>query len=149
MVHKPSIVLKRVSQLYLFYQHKNLAVLQSIINNELKNVHMWLCANKLSLNIDKSNFVIFHPTQKKIPFELKLFIHEKELEQKQCIKYLGVLIDSHLNWKCQINCITKKMKRSIGILSKIRYYVNINILVKLYYALIYVCLCVYTCICIV
>ena len=121
----------------IFYKYKNLTVLQSNINNELKNVYTWLCANKLSLNVDKSNFVIFHPPQKEIQFKMKLYVHEKEIKQKQCIEYLGVLTDSHLKWKSQVSCITKKIKRSVGTLSKIRYYVNINILVNLHYAIIY------------
>ena len=45
----------------LFYKHKNLKVLESKVNNELVNIHTLLSANKLSLNIDKSNSVIFHP----------------------------------------------------------------------------------------
>ena len=42
-----------------------------------------------------------------------------------------------LTWKSQVSYIAKKIKRNIGILSKLRYYVNSDILVKLYYALIY------------
>ena len=47
------------------------------------------------------------------------------------------MIDSNLSWKSQVSYIAKKIKRNIGILSKLRYYVNSDILVKLYYALIY------------
>lgn len=121
----------------LFFKHNNLSVLQSILNRELDNIHVWLCVNKLSLNVTKSNFVIFHPPQKKLLNEVKLIINGEELKRYYCIKYLGVLIDSHLNWKSQIECIAKKIKRTIGILSKLRYYVHIDILVNLYYALIY------------
>ena len=46
-------------------------------------------------------------------------------------------IDSNLNWRNQVNYIKKKVNRSIGILSKIRYYVNINTLINLYYSLVY------------
>ena len=46
----------------LFYKHKNLKVLESKVNNELVKIHTLLSANKLSLNIDKSNSVIFHPS---------------------------------------------------------------------------------------
>ncbi len=42
-------------------------MLQHNINTELIKVHDWLCANKLLLIIDKSNFVLFHPPQKKLP----------------------------------------------------------------------------------
>ena len=47
------------------------------------------------------------------------------------------MIDSNLSWKSQVSYIAKKIKRNIGILSKLCYYVNSDILVELYYALIY------------
>ena len=47
------------------------------------------------------------------------------------------MIDSNLSWKSQVSYIGKKIKRNIWILSKLRYYVNSDILVELYYALIY------------
>ena len=121
----------------LFYRHKSLSILESDINNELVNINTWLCANKLSLNIKKSNFVLFHPPQRKITLQVKLYISGTSLQKENCIKYLGIMIDSNLSWKTQISCISKKIKRSIGILSKLRYYVDLSILIKLYYALIY------------
>ena len=53
------------------------------------------------------------------------------------VKYLGILIDSNLSWKFHIDSICKKIKKSIGIFSKLRYFVPLKILVNLYYALIY------------
>ena len=52
----------------LFYKHNNIDILESNLNYELSRVHSWLCANKLSLNIDKSNFVVFSPSPKKITY---------------------------------------------------------------------------------
>ena len=49
----------------LLYADKNLRSLEATVNNELSKVYAWLIANKLSLNIKKSNFVIFRPKQKK------------------------------------------------------------------------------------
>mgnify|MGYP006973436817 CR=1 FL=1 len=51
---------------------------------------------------------------------------------KNSIKYLGIMIDSHLNWKSQVNYISTKIKRNIGFLSKIRHYVNLKTLTNLY-----------------
>ena len=121
----------------LFYENKNISVLESKINKELDNIHVWLCANKLSLNIEKSNFVIFHPYQKKPDIDINLSISGRYLKKVDHIKYLGVSIDSHPSWKYQISHIAKKIRRGIGILSKVRYLVNTDILVKLYYAIIY------------
>ena len=121
----------------LFYSNSSLAELEICINNNLKLVSNWLKVNKLSLNIDKTNFIIFHPPQKATNYQVRLLISNVEIKQERYIKYLGLFIDSHLSWKFHILHITKKIKRCIGILSKIRYFVSQQILVQLYYTLIY------------
>jgi hypothetical protein len=110
--------------------------IETTINNELLNVYSWLCANKLSLNIEKSNFIIFHAIQKRV-HEIFININNKYLKQEHHLKYLGLMIDSHLNWKPHISYISNKIKRSIGIISKARHYINSEILTSLYYSLIY------------
>jgi hypothetical protein len=77
---------------------------QTDLNNELDKVYEWLCVNKLSLNVSKSNFVIFQTTHNK-----QLFINNEQLKQEQSIKYLWVLIDSNLSWKSRINYTVKKV----------------------------------------
>ena len=84
--------------------------------------------NKLSLNIEKSNFILFHSPQKKLQdsyFNLNLC--NKQLKREYCIKYFGILIDCHLNWKKQVEFIGQKIRRRIGILCKLRHYVDLNI----------------------
>ena len=120
----------------LFYSNKSLLTLEATINNELLNVYSWLCANKLSLNIEKSNFIIFHTIQKKV-HEVSIAINDKPIKQEKQLKYLGVMIDSHMNWKAHISYICNKIKRSIGIISKARHYINLETLTSLYYSLIY------------
>ena len=66
-----------------------------------------------------------------------LKLDKKAIIQKDNIKYLGVIIDSHLNWKHHILNVSKKISRSIGVMYRIRKYVNINILKSIYYSLIY------------
>ena len=89
-------------------------------------------------NIEKPNFVIFHPPQKKLQsHDFNLAINNKQLKREFCIRYLGILTDSNLNSKDQVECIAKKIERGIGTLSKLRYCVGLDILLSLYYALIY------------
>jgi hypothetical protein len=78
----------------LFYAHKNLRSLEEHLNQQLINIHNWLCANKLSLNVDKSHFVIFHPVQKVVDYTINLSINNKDLVGKKSYKYLGVIITS-------------------------------------------------------
>ena len=49
----------------LFYSSKNLQELTAIVTNELGNIMQWLNASKLSLNIDKTNFMLFIPKREK------------------------------------------------------------------------------------
>ena len=121
----------------LFFCHKSLVCLEKIINTELAHVETWLNTNKLSLNISKSNFVIFHPPQKKVNDPIKLYVNNTLLEEKNHVKYLGIMMDNNLNWKSHATYIAKKIKRSIGILSKLRYYVTLDTLISLYFALLY------------
>ena len=51
----------------LFYSSKNLQELSDVINNELSMMMEWLNANRLSLNIDKTNFMIFRPKKFVLP----------------------------------------------------------------------------------
>jgi hypothetical protein len=87
----------------LFYRNASLENLQSNLNHELDKVYIWLCANRLSLNIEKSNFVIFHPSQRRLHSNIQLTLNNIRLEQKNCIKYLGVFIDSHLCGNLRLN----------------------------------------------
>ena len=112
----------------LFYANKSITDLEPILNKELLSVHEWLCANKLVLNIEKSSIIIFHPPKKKLCHQIKIMINAKILKQEQSTKYLGVIIDCHLNWKDHITYLTKKINRNIGALSKLRHYTNFEII---------------------
>ena len=82
----------------LVYSDKKLKSLETIINRELIGVSEWLNTNKLTLNLKKSNYVIFHPHQKKLDYqvELKMFDNHSNnlinIERKEFIKYLGVIV---------------------------------------------------------
>jgi len=63
-----------------FIKVKSLSILETNINAESNNIYIWPCANKLSLNIEKSNFVIFHPSQKKLQsHNFNLALNNKQL----------------------------------------------------------------------
>ncbi len=121
----------------LFCSHRSLQSLETVLNNQLCNINEWLCANKLSLNIDESNFVLFHPPQKRPTFSINLKIHDKVIMEKKIIKYLGVLIDSYLSWKDHIHKLSKKISRGIGVILELCNFVSTHILLQVYYSIIY------------
>ena len=116
---------------------KNLKSLENVMNFELNNVFQWSTSNKLTLNQSKSNFVIFRPYQKRLPFVPTICILDYQtntlmyLECKECVKYLGVLIDYKLSWKNHVDSIALKISKTIGLLSKLRYFVPHHTLVNI------------------
>ena len=117
--------------------------MEAIVNKELENVCDWLLANRLTLNIDKSNYVLFHPHQRKIGTDINLRVYDnehkmlKQLEHKTYVKYLGVLIDKNLSWKYHIDFIALKISKTIGIISRLRHFIPTPILLNIYRSLIY------------
>ena len=130
----------KVLQFYLFaddtniyYDANDLITLQKVINRELRKVRKWLEANRLALNICKTNYVIFHSPSKKTNEFIKIKLGRKAISQVNCIKYLGISIDSALSWKPHVTELSKKLARNCGIFFKIRHYVNPDTLKLLYY----------------
>ena len=120
----------------IFYQSNDLNNLQNVLNKELKKLSLWLNANRLALNISKTNFVIFSPKNKPLT-NVTLLIDKKAIEEKDHVKYLGVLIDSKLTFKTHITELTIKISRTIGLMSKIRHYTSNKALRIIYNSLIY------------
>ena len=67
---------------------------------------------------------------------MKTKIDDKIINEHQSVKYLGILIDCYLNWKEHIQQLSKKISGVIGVLCKIRHYINVKILVQFYHAII-------------
>ena len=121
----------------IYYESDSLLDLEKTINKELNKLYLWLNLNRLSLNIDKTNYIIFHPYNKPLRQRVTITINKKAIKEKEYIKYLGVLIDSTLSWKHQISNVSKKISRAIGIMYKLRPFLPLKIMKSVYYSLIY------------
>ena len=126
----------------ILYEDNNLKSLEDIPNLELRKSCDWLMAKKLTLNINKANFVIFCLTQRKLTFQpnITIFHNEKNksvpLERKEFVKYLGNVLDQNLTWKHHIDHEAFKISRYVGLLSKLRQHVPTNTLITIYRSLI-------------
>ena len=118
----------------IFYHGSNAYELQDIICSDLLCYHDWFCANKLSLNAAKTNYIVFGTLSKNWNVTIKL--NDKIVHKVTSTKFLGVTIDSNLSWSDHIHSICNKISRSVGILSKLKYYIPGNILRCLYQTLI-------------
>ena len=121
----------------LFNEGPDLHVLEFKMNESLKDISLWLKVNKLSLNIDKTHFLIFKNRRKLIDYEPIIMIDSKVINRVYSTKFLGVYVDDSLTWKCHIDHVCKKISKGIGILTKARKYLNKRTLQQLYYTFIY------------
>ena len=105
------------------------------VNNELKKVKAWMDCNKLALNIEKTNYVLFHSPKKKPTDLIPLKFGKKDITRAKHVKFLGVLVDEHLSWKYHICELRKKLSRTTGLFFKLRHWLPIATLICLYNSL--------------
>ena len=93
----------------IYFESDDLIKLEKTVNKELQKLYLWLNVNRLSLNVSKTNLIIFHPYNKPLKQYITLKITNKAIMEKDNIKYLGVVIDSQLNWKKHILTLSNKL----------------------------------------
>jgi len=98
----------------IFYSHGSLDTLFQIVNSELTLVADWFCANKLTLNIDKTNYILFKSHRKSYPSDCpNLYIDGVPITQVESTKFLGVYVDQNLTWNEHIRNISSKIAKNI------------------------------------
>ena len=95
----------------------------------------WLQLNKLSLNIAKSKFMIFHMAQYQVhPPTLK--INTIQIEHITSFNFLGIILHENLKWEEHVNHVSNKILKVIGTISKLKQYIPSDVLLTLYNSLI-------------
>ena len=108
----------------LFISHNDPGYLNDTLNSELNNLSSWFAANRLSLNLCKTNFRVFKPRQKKQLFEFHVSIDEQPIPRVSETMFLGVFADVNLSWKSHISQLASKLSKSIGIIHKSRLFLS-------------------------
>jgi hypothetical protein len=122
----------------LFFSDKNIYVVESQVNNELGKLSEWFRNNKLSLNVAKTNFIVFGNKQFPVNFsQIKLVLDGNILERTACAKFLGVYLDEKLKWTQHLNHISNKVSRGLGIMGRLMKILPPDVLKTLYFSLIH------------
>ena len=135
-VCKQSLPILFADDTNLFLSGKNLDDMEKLMNEEFTEIALWLKANKLSLNIKKTHYMLLKNrgvTEK----DMCLKIDNEAVTQVKTTKFLGVIIDCNLTWKEHISYISGKIPKGVGILIKVRKYLNKTTLMNLYYTFVY------------
>lgn len=104
----------------------------------LSKIKNWLDSFKLTLNVDKTNYIAFSLTSANRPNfnTIKINGFDKEIKEVEFIKYLGVIIDQHLKWKHHITRLTNNLRKLIRKFYMIREILNEHLLICVYKALV-------------
>ncbi len=84
--------------------------IEVMINRELAFINDWLKSNKLSLNISKCKYMIFHTPRKRLT--QCNYIENTNVDRVYEFNFLGLTINENLNWKSHIDKITNKISKS-------------------------------------
>lgn len=121
----------------IFYSHKDVNKLILTLNLELDKISTWMKANKLSVNLKKTNYILFRPSQKKIPASIPLLVDNQIIQLKHSTKFLGTYIDENLTWKTHVHYVCSKISKTSGAIYRARYYLTSEAKLSIYYALVY------------
>ena len=79
------------------------------MNTDLRRLSQWLKANRLSLNVNKTELMTFHSNTHKVDESVKFKLDGKRLLPSDSVKYLGILLDNYLQWSKQLDRAVMKL----------------------------------------
>ena len=108
------------------------------VNEDLSNVHNWLSANRLNLNIAKTEYVLIGSPHRIHSLNIQPLnnIDQQPVKRVKQSKVLGVQIDEHLDWSKHIEFIASKVSSGNSAIKKAKEFVDRNTLVLIYNALV-------------
>ena len=124
----------------LSFSNSNIKTLFATANHELEKISLWFIANRLSLNIKKTKYTLFHrkSVRDNIPLKLPdLKIANNSNKRTTSIKFLGAIIDENITWEDHINPIEKKLEKNLGLLYQVKHILENESLKTIYFSYIH------------
>lgn len=106
-------------------------------NEDLVILDQYFGVNCLALNVNKTKIIHFHDFRKQLERRLTVSLNGAIVEEVRDFCYLGVYLDSNLNWKRHVDYLCEKLSRIVGIFYRIRDEVPLYILRRMYFALVH------------
>ena len=120
----------------IYISDNSIINLYSILNFEILKVEKWISANMLSLNVNKTVYLLFSG-KKPIQNIPPLMMFNVPIIRKTETKFLGLIIDEKITWGPHAQSVWGKISRVSGIIGKIKGHMTSNSLKTIYYALVY------------
>ena len=119
----------------IFTFSKSLDELFHLTQTSLENLRKWLLLNKLTLNLNKTHYILFssrHIDQG----ERHLILDDIEIQRVESVKYLGLHLDECLKWNHHIASVCRKLAPIVGCLWRVRKFLGPTAIRLAYFSLV-------------
>ncbi len=116
------------------YTGNDISEICKTVSKELDKLSSWFMANKLSLNVSKTNFMVISRIQ--IVNNPIVIINSINIDRFDNTKCLGVHIDCQLDWNGHIKSINNKIAKNVSVMNRVKHLLNSHALYSLYTTLI-------------
>ena len=118
--------------------HSDENSLEQRMNHDLCRISEWLIANRLSLNVVKTKYMIVASKHKlqQLNYDFQVKVNRQQLKREKTYKYLGVEIDESLTWGQHIEKVFKIVSGAIGALKRVKHLLPQETLITMYFSLV-------------
>ena len=123
----------------LYHSHRDVDELMVRCQSDVNDLALWFSCNKLKLNADKTQFIIFGTRtslRRLKTHNLILSIKDCRVHRADSITYLGVKLDECMSWDRQVDHVTKSISKAIGRLCVIKHLIPISVRKRIFPSLI-------------
>jgi hypothetical protein len=134
--HSDCVLFADDTTIYVSSQNEN--VLSHLIEEDLCTLSDWFCANKLSLNVSKTNFMQINAIKAKTKTKTNIVhLGSDVIKRISSIKFLGIIVDDGLEWTDHISYISKKVSKGAYAINASKKYLSTDNLKSIYHSLVH------------
>ena len=123
---------------FLIAKDRNIHIALEKAKDNFYEIYQWCVANKLTINNDKTNFVLFHTKNKPVPPNIDCIrLSSMTIHRVKSVQYFGLTIDEHLYWHEHVNNVYSSLVKYFGIFNHVKSIVSKRIARQLYFAFIH------------
>ena len=118
----------------IFCSGNDVNQLGKLVTKELNKLKDWFAINRLSLNVTKTNYMLF--SNSKSTLNVAIMINNTAVNRVHSTKFLGVIIDEKLTWKGHVDLVKSKVAKNVFLLNRVKYILKYDSMLSLYNTLI-------------
>ena len=119
---------------YSFDPRSDLVIAAEVINAEMSKIYNWLLVNKIRINVDKTNYMLFNFNQR-TDFP-SIHIGNSTISQINKTKFLGVIFDDGLKFNFHTNHTASRVSRTVGLLNRLKHFLPVETMLRLHDSLV-------------